>query len=77
MKSLGVGTDVHISNQVLQDFAEGQRHNGQIVAPKTEHRNPDQKAKKSGQNAAHDHSRNQAKRSIGNGGLKQRRRNNP
>ena len=43
-----VQAHIQVVEDVLDDLAEGQRHDGQIVAPETQHRNADEKADDAG-----------------------------
>ena len=70
-----VNAHIHIANQIFHDFAEGQRHNGQIVAPETQHGNADDKADDTGQQSAEDHGKNQPQHRAGHGVLEERCQN--
>ncbi len=52
-------------DELLDDLAEGQRHDGEVVAREPQHRNADQKADDGGEEGAHDHRQRQAHRCGG------------
>ena len=59
VESIGIGAHIGVADNVLHNFTKGQSHDGQIVAPQTQHGNADQKAHQTGQDAAANHSAQQ------------------
>ena len=55
-----VDGDIQAVDHVSDDLAEGQRHDGQIVAAQPQHRNADQNARDAREHAAHDHGQKEA-----------------
>ena len=66
MKSGVINAQIEISEDILHDLAEGQRHDCQIVAPETKHRDADEKADGAGHHAAHHHGNHQPYNAVGN-----------
>ena len=62
MEPVLVHTHIEIGDDILDDLAEGQRHNGQIVAVEPQHRDPDQHAGDGGEHRANGHADHQPQR---------------
>ena len=73
MNAVGIAANIHIVDQVFQDFAEGQRHNGEVVASQAHDRQADDDAEQSRHHAAADNGDDQQQNLAGNDGLQQRR----
>ena len=69
-----VDTDVKVRENALDDLAEGKRHDGEIVAPETQHRNADEKADDGGKDRADGHRNGKTQRSARNDALERHRR---
>ena len=75
MEALGIGAGVEVADDVLHDLAEGQGHNGQIVAPQPQDRHTNEKAHNSGKHAAAEHGQQQPQEIIGDNIVQKRREN--
>ena len=64
-----VQAHVEVPDQVLQDLAKSQSHDGKIVAPQTQNGNADDHAHDACHNAADDHSQQQPDCAVRNNGL--------
>ena len=69
MEAPGIPAHQQAVDQFLDDLAEGQRHDGQIVAPQTQHRGTDDHAGHGSHSGAHDHGDCQSQGIGGNGAL--------
>ena len=76
VEDLGVGARVEVADNVLHDLAEGQGHDGQIVAPQPQDRYADEESDDTGKHAAAEHGQQQPQEIIGNGILQKRRDDN-
>lgn len=61
-----VQADIKVRENALDDLAEGKRHDGEIVAAETQHRNADEKADDGSEDRADDHCDGETQRSARN-----------
>ena len=67
MKSLFIQADVKHIDDVLDDFTEGQRYDGQIITLQTKHRNAYNHTREGGADSSDHHGNGQAQGTEGNG----------